>query len=378
MMLQYCERCEREAVHGNLWCQDPDCPAENAYALMGYGEFLGDLKVDRLIRVWRTAALYEAFRNDEKVFLKVAHPGDDYAERLRNETAALRSMTPSPAGVGAFLRSFLPQSRSLYPVPLSPYPSRSKQPYGEISYLGEPRVYAVYQHSTGKILSDILLETPQIWHTQAAWLMITICGALRPLVRGKKCHLSINPDIILVDTDEEGFFRPMLLDLGFLLETTESGAGYDWSKLLEPAYSAPEILTASPNGVHSLAADVYSLGMIYFEMLAGRPAFRNIVRRDGQLMEQVTQERKPLNVGRPELQQSGVTTVLDSAVAYSGRYQNASEFSKALRKIYSSPPAEKRKLPTRTWVIIILVAIVSIILGIIGAATLLQILFGAA
>jgi hypothetical protein len=118
--------------------------------------------------------------------------------------------------------------------------------------------------------------------------------------------------------------------------------------------------------------------MIYFEMLAGRPAFRNIIRRDGQLMEQVTQERKPLNVGRPELQQSGVTSVLDNAVAYSGRYQNATEFSKALRKIYSSPPAEKRKLPTRTWVIIILVAIVSIILGIIGAATLLQILLGAA
>ncbi|MGD8552522.1 MAG: hypothetical protein PVG02_02590, partial [Anaerolineales bacterium] len=66
-MLQYCERCEREAVHGNLWCQDPDCPAENAYALMGYGEFLGDIKVDRLIRVWRTAALYEAYRNDEKL-----------------------------------------------------------------------------------------------------------------------------------------------------------------------------------------------------------------------------------------------------------------------------------------------------------------------
>jgi serine/threonine protein kinase len=375
-MLQYCERCEREAFHGNLWCQDPDCPAENSYALMDYGEYLGDLKVARLIRVWRTAALYEAFRGDEKVLLKVAHPGDDYADRLRRETVALRSMTPSPTGLSAFVRSFLPETRSLYPIPLSPYPSRSRQPYGEISYRGEPRVYAVYQHASGKILSDILLETPQIWHTQAAWLIITICNALRPLVRGKKCHLSLTPEIIMVETDDEGFFRPMLLDLGFILEVKESATEYDWAKLCEPAYTAPEILATSSNGAHSLAADAYSLGMIYFEMLAGRPAFRNIIRRDAQLREKVTQERKPLNVGRPELQQAGVTAILERAVAYSGRYDNATEFLKALKKVYSSPPAEKRKLPGRTWVLIILVAIVSIVLGIIGAATLLQILLG--
>lgn len=376
-MLQYCERCEREALHGNLWCQDPDCPAENSYALMDYGEYLGDLKVARLIRVWRTAALYEAFRNDEKVLLKVAHPGDEYAERLRKETIALRSMTPSPSGVSAFIRSFLPKTRSLYPIPLSPYPSRSRQPYGEISYRGEPRVYAVYKHSQGTILSDILLETPQIWHTQAAWLISAVCKALRPLVRGKKCHLSITPEIILVDTDDEGFLRPLLLDLGFILETNESASGYNWTKLCEPAYTAPEIMLSS-NGTHTLAADVYSLGMIYFEMLAGRPAFRNIIRRDGQLLEQVTQERKPLNVGRPELQQSGVTAILENAVAHSGRYENATQFSKALRKIYSSPPTEKRKLPGRTWVLIVIVAIISIALGVIGAATLLQILLGAA
>lgn len=375
-MLQYCERCERETFDGNLWCQDPDCPAENAYSLMGYGEYLGDLKVARLIRVWRTAALYEAYRADQKVLLKVAHPGDDYADRLRRETVALQSMTPSPTGFAAFLRSFFPKTRSLYPIPLSPYPSKSKQPYGEISYRGQPRVYAVYLHTSGKILSDILLETPQIWHTQAAWLITTICSALRPLVRGKKCHLSITPDIIMVDTDKEGFFRPTLLDLGFILDTREDAGEYNWSKLCEPAYTAPEILVPSSNGAHSLAADVYSLGMIYFEMLAGRPAFKNIIRRDEQLREQITQERKPLSVGRPELQQSGVTTILEQAVAYSGRYENVSELSKALKKIYSSPPAEKRKLPARTWVLIILVAIVSIVLGIIGAATLLQILLG--
>ena len=115
----------------------------------------------------------------------------------------------------------------------------------------------------------MLLETPQIWHTQAAWLVTTISGALRPMVRSKKCHLSITPEIILVDTDDQGYLRPMLLDLGFILDVSESNNVYDWSKLCEPAYTAPELLVHSQNGTHSLAADVYSLGMIFFEILLG-------------------------------------------------------------------------------------------------------------
>lgn len=373
-MYRYCERCERETFDGNLWCQDKDCPAENAYALLGYGEYIGSLKVTKLVHVWRTAALYEALRGEEEVLLKVAHPGDDNADRLRQETIALRSLTPAPSGFGAFLRSFLPKSRSLYPIPLSPYPSRSKQPYGEISHRGEPRVFAVYKYASGKMLSEMLLETPQIWHTQAAWLVTTISGALRPMVRSKKCHLSITPEIILVDTDDQGYLRPMLLDLGFILDVSESNNVYDWSKLCEPAYTAPELLVHSQNGTHSLAADVYSLGMIFFEMLAGRPAFRNIIRRDEQLREDVIQIRKPLSVGRPELQQSGVTGILERAVAHTGRYNNVTEFSKDLKKLYSSPPAERRKIPGRLWLILILTAIVLLILGAIAAATLIQVL----
>jgi serine/threonine protein kinase len=193
-------------------------------------------------------------------------------------------------------------------------------------------------------------------------------------VRTKKCHLSITPEIILVDTDDQGYLRPMLLDLGFILDVNDSSDIYDWSKLCEPAYTAPELLVQSQNGTHSLAADVYSLGMIFFEMLAGRPAFRNIIRRDEQLREDVIQIRKPLSIGRPELQQSGVTEIVERAVAHTGRYNNVTEFSKELKKLYSSPPAERRKTPGRFWFLLILAAVVMLVLGAIAAATLIQVL----
>ncbi len=61
-LARYCERCKRLTMDGNLWCQDKDCPAEQGYPVLGYGDYLGDLKVTKLITVWRTAVLYEAQR----------------------------------------------------------------------------------------------------------------------------------------------------------------------------------------------------------------------------------------------------------------------------------------------------------------------------
>lgn len=376
-MYRYCERCERETFDGNLWCQDKDCPAEKGYALLAYGDVLGDLKVTKFVRVWRTAALYEAERDGKPVLLKVAHPGEAYADRLRREAGVLASIAPKSSGMGATVRSFLPSSRALYPVPLPPYPGRSKRPYGEITFRGEPKVYSVYQPVQGKILSDLLLETPQVWHTQAAWVIASIAKALRPLAKSQRVHLSLTPDIIMVDTDTDGNLRPTLLDLGFLVAADEADGQYDWMAMCEPAYTAPEVLAGDHSSNLSPAADVYSLGMILFEMLAGKPGYEHVLRRDEQLRDAVLQIRKPLSVGRPELEQSGVVSVLERAVAPSGRYDTVVEFSKDLNKIYSAPPPERRKAPRRMYVLLGVLGVVLLGAGVIAAITLLQILAGA-
>jgi serine/threonine protein kinase len=371
-MYRFCERCERETFDGNLWCQDKDCPAEQGYALLGYGDMLGDLKVTKFLRAWRTSALYEAERDGKPVLLKVAHTGEDNADRLRREAGVLASISPKSTGMGATIRSFLPSSRPLYLVPLPPYPGGGKRAYGEITFQGEPRVFSVYQHVEGKILSDLLLETPQVWHTQAAWLVSSIARALRPLASNNRCHLSLTPDIILIETDKAGNLRPTLLDLGFLITPEEADGRYDWTHLCEPAYTAPEVLGQS-SGL-SPAADVYSLGMIFYEMLAGKPGFEHTLRRDEQLRDVVLQVRNPLPLGRPELEQSGVVGVLERAVSPSGRYANVLDFSKDLSKIYASPPPERRRVPRRMYVLLGTIGLILLAVGIFAAITLLQIL----
>ena len=109
-------------------------------------------------------------------------------------------------------------------------------------------------------------------------------------------------------------------------------------------------------------------------MLAGRPGFEHKLRRDSQLREDVLHIRKTLSVDRPELQQSGVTGILERAVASTGRYNNVMEFSKDLEGIYSSPPPERYQIPRRLWVLIVIAAVILLIAGVIAAITLLQIL----
>jgi hypothetical protein len=76
------------------------------------------------------------------------------------------------------------------------------------------------------------------------------------------------------------------------------------------------------------------------------------------------------------LEQSGVTGIVERAVAPSGRYANVIEFTRALAKVYSSPPAEKRPIPRRLVVLLILAAVVLLAVGILAAIILLPVLLG--
>ena len=86
-MKRICPLCERISQDGNLWCQEQHCPAETSPVIMGYGDFLGDIQVIRLLYVIRTAAIYQAQRGDEQVLLKVAHNGCE--EQLKREAVLL-------------------------------------------------------------------------------------------------------------------------------------------------------------------------------------------------------------------------------------------------------------------------------------------------
>jgi serine/threonine protein kinase len=369
-MNRFCERCQRVTVDGNLWCPEVDCPAEEGFPVLSYGDYLGDLKITKVMRVWRTAALYEALRGEKAVLVKVAHESEDSEERLKRETMVLESLRER----GRWLKAYRPAPRPLLPALLPPYPVAGKRPYGEISFRGQTKFYSVFQRAEGKFLSDLLLENPQMWHYDAAWITIALSEALRPLASQNRAHLCLTPDMVLVDTDAEGHLRPMLLDLGLLVAGEEIQSIYTWPKMVDPAHSAPELQDRGRLKAVSPAADAYALGILFYEMLAGKPAFENKLRRDDQIRAAVSQYRGTLPVGRPELEVAGVVKSVDKAIAATGRYNNVIEFGNALTSIYGRVPREKRPMPRRTYVLAITMGILLLVIVGVAAYVLIQLL----
>jgi hypothetical protein len=381
---RYCERCERVTQDGHLWCQDRDCPAEESWPVLQYGDYLADLKIMKLISVWRTAALYEAERGGEKnketVWVKVAHATPDCEQRLRDEAMylqdSLKSVAPKPKkGLAKFFASFGPKPvRATLLQLMSPAPIVTGKPFAETTLKGVTRVFCVYAPLQGVTLREALLENPQVWHYEAAWVMLTVMESLRQMTAERRLHLSLSPRVILIDIDKLGHWRPVLLDLGWMLPAQQGGV--DFARLFsrcEPAYTAPEIVADRKGSGISQSADVYSLGIVYFEMLAGRPGVIQQWRRDDTLIHDIIdaarkQQSLPIREDkfRPELNQAGVVSIVERAIGARERSASITDVSRSLASIYGNPPPEPREIPIRAYLILILVVL--LLLGVIGLA----------
>ncbi|MGH8326218.1 MAG: protein kinase domain-containing protein, partial [Steroidobacteraceae bacterium] len=91
-----------------------------------------------------------------------------------------------------------------------------------------------------------------------------VCDAVAYAHRHLVVHRDLKPANILVDADS----RVRLLDFGIakLLDQDAAVLTQTASVLLTPAYSAPEQIAGGPI---TTAADVYALGLLLFELLAG-------------------------------------------------------------------------------------------------------------
>ena len=121
-------------------------------------------------------------------------------------------------------------------------------------------------------------------------LFLTVCEAVRHAHRNLVVHRDLKPANILVMADGRvqllDFGVARLLDPGAADQTvTVTMAG---GRLLTPRYAAPELLRGE---AADTLADVWSLGVILFEMLAEAPAF-SVEGRDGAALARAL-EQKP-------------------------------------------------------------------------------------
>lgn len=312
--------------------------------IFDFGEWLGDIEVIRLLRVLRHAAIYEAQRGQEKVLLKVAHPGCQ--DQLRLETRILVELLQH-------------EQHPMLPVLLPAYQQADlkQRPYGKTVFKDETKYYAVFKYTDGDFLRDMLLKNPQPWYQHAAWMTISLADAIAFMhIRAKRLHMNLSPEAIYVRVDKAGIPRPLLLDLGLLGEPQSIDT--NWVEQYGvPSYTPPELL-AREGGAVGFASDVYCLGVLLYEMLAGHPAFPFEQRKDADVRQMVIKGLpEPLN--RTDLAED-IHNIVHLAVSRvpEQRHQDVRVFAKLLRTRFGEVPPEKKRAWNRVFIALVILGVV--------------------
>lgn len=165
--------------------------------------------------------------------------------------------------------------------------------------------YYVMEYLRGKSLGDYVKEHGPLTEAETIRLMQPVMEAVELLHRNRICHLDIKPDNIMLEQEENGNIRPVLIDFGLSKHYDKDGHAtstintFGYSEGYAPAEQYRGITTFSP------AADIYALGATLWHCLTGKTPAPALDLRAGELAATL-----PDNVSEP-MRRTIATMTLD-------------------------------------------------------------------
>jgi serine/threonine-protein kinase len=205
--------------------------------------------------------------------------------------------------------------------------------------------YIVMELVRGISLRDLLKREGKLDVRRAVSLMRDICAGVGAAHRHGIVHRDIKPDNIIVIPagDDDEAERVKVVDFGIAKlrdMTTEGTLTQAGTMVGTPFYMSPEQCKGEQLDAR---ADVYSLGALLYEMLAGTPPF-TAPTLTGVILKHINEPPPPMaqDLRVPAPLQSGIARALAKDPA--GRQRDATEFAREIQAAAAAPATTANEL----------------------------------
>ena len=283
------------------------------------GELIdGRYQLQRLIAAGGMASIYVAIdiRLDRKVAVKIMHP------HLASDEE--------------FVNRFIREAKATAALSHPNIVSIQDQGWNEN---GSPAVFIVMEYIEGFTLRELLAERGALPAREVLQYMVPITSALAEAHRLGIIHRDIKPENILLSKDG----RIKIADFGLA-----RGASLASTMTVESSVVLGSVSYLSPEqvqrGISDARSDIYSLGIVLFELLTGKKPF------DGETPIQIAYMHVNERIPAPSTLRADIPASLDAVIVKATspnpdhRYSEGSELLQALRDVQIELDPSKRQL----------------------------------
>jgi serine/threonine-protein kinase len=212
----------------------------------------------------------------------------------------------------------------------------------DFSALPDGSHYMVWEFIEGENLAQVLRRRGMLAPRHAVRIAVQVLAGLEAIHRAGIVHRDISPENLMITRDAAGSEFVKIIDLG-VAKATESDAMTQTGMFVGKfRYASPDHLGFLPAGERiDGRADLYSLGIVLFEMLTGRAPFEATSPH-----EYILHHSRDEYLNSPDLDRITGSPALQGILARAldrdrnKRFPTAREFSDALGAIEDSLPDE--------------------------------------